>query len=342
MGLTGEATLIHKKTVFILGAGASYPYGFPLGAQLRQDIMKVPASYLHDVKFLGKPRPLDVEPSTREFFQAFIESKAQSIDAFLANRMEYAEIGRVAIAKVLLGYEVVHRLFDDSNEDDWYAAVFNAIRCPAEQLVNNQVSFVTFNYDRSLELALWSFLRHTYKLSEDEAWSAMEQFPIVHVYGCLGSLNPKSPLFVPYGLGGLNESGIQSADDQQRQRLVAKAAAQIRVIPEHRSDLHSEGFDRAKKIITEAERLVCLGFAFDDLNVSRLSPNLQGTMNVLADALDGDAPRFAGTVYGLKDAEIRRVAKLITPASKRLSTLQGLHAMKSTEMLRHTGIHICD
>lgn len=334
--------MIHKNTVFVLGAGASYPYGFPLGVKLRQDIMKVPATYLHDVKFLDRPKPSAVEPSTTEFFQAFIESKAPSIDAFLANRMEFAEIGRIAIAKVLLGYEVVHRLFDDANDDDWYAAVFNAIRCPREHLGSNKVSFVTFNYDRSLELALWSFLRHTYKLTDDEAWTATAQFPIVHVYGSLGSLNPQSQNFVPYGLGGLRDSGISSADEQHRQRLVTKAAAQIRVIPEHRGDQHSEGFDRAKKIISEAERLVFLGFAFDDLNVTRLSPDLQGAMNAIVDALDGDAPRFAGTVFGLRDAEIRRVAKLITPASKRLSTMQGLHAMRSTDMLRHTGIHICD
>jgi hypothetical protein len=36
----GGSQLIRQKTVFVLGAGASRPYGFPPGEELRAQILK--------------------------------------------------------------------------------------------------------------------------------------------------------------------------------------------------------------------------------------------------------------------------------------------------------------
>ena len=42
--------MINKKTTFILGAGASMPYGFPSGEMLSTNIIGHVASILHELK----------------------------------------------------------------------------------------------------------------------------------------------------------------------------------------------------------------------------------------------------------------------------------------------------
>src|ERR1035437_10205984 len=103
-----------SKTVLILGAGASCGYGFPVGSQLRQRILA-----LRD----------DVEASnimmfsrsfTRKFVDAFGNAQVYSIDTFLGRRPEFVEIGKAAIAYILLSCEQKANLTSDTNDDHWY------------------------------------------------------------------------------------------------------------------------------------------------------------------------------------------------------------------------------
>ncbi|WP_416763103.1 hypothetical protein ACNI65_11365 [Roseateles sp. So40a] len=345
--------MIDRRTVYILGAGASFPYGFPLGAGLRTEILNVKPADLHQVKFSNAGIVPKIEELTSQFKQAFEHSKSPSIDAFLANRTEFSEIGRIAIAKVLLSYERVKTLYADERNDDWLGAVLNSMRCPKiEDFLKNQVSFVTFNYDRSLELTLLNFVRHNFNHSEGDALKVVESFPIIHVYGSLGSLNPSSKNFVPYGGGTPSRSayvGVFGDDNghaereryRQHLRWVASAASEIRVIPEHRDDVEPNHFSRAKELIANAERVVMLGFAFDDLNVRRLSPELPTAIGRLENEFHGDAVCCAATIYGMAQAEVLRVARGLAREAHRLRQFR-LHNMTSLQMLRHTGIHICD
>lgn len=71
------------KTVFVLGAGASVPYKYPSGAQLRTDICK---------KFVDDYEPLlseslipeqEIEVA-KDFVDTFNKSGTESIDLFLS------------------------------------------------------------------------------------------------------------------------------------------------------------------------------------------------------------------------------------------------------------------
>lgn len=144
--------MISKPTVFILGAGASKPYGYPLGWELRERILALP----DDCELFPK---LDHAPNEFiQFKKALAESPAESIDAFLEHRDEFTRIGKHAIAAELLKCEQRERLYDPGNEDDWYRYLFNRMTAGVrfDHFLQNEVSFVTFNYDRSLEEYLFN------------------------------------------------------------------------------------------------------------------------------------------------------------------------------------------
>ena len=140
--------MITKPTVLILGAGASCPYGFPTGLQLKARICKAlmrPDIYArNDVKremrfdedllvyWAIKHLPSDTDPGhilylkhnphevgneIKKFVDNFANdlmlSPDVSIDAFLEHHPEYVDIGHRVIAGILLPYETRESLFDD-------------------------------------------------------------------------------------------------------------------------------------------------------------------------------------------------------------------------------------
>ncbi len=98
--------MIKKKTVFVLGAGASAPYGFPLGSDLYELVWK---ALLQNFP----PRRNEFADSVREagdFTQVEAESFAnhlhkagrESIDEFLRHQPQYKTIGKIAIARAVV------------------------------------------------------------------------------------------------------------------------------------------------------------------------------------------------------------------------------------------------
>src|SRR3546814_859636 len=182
-------------TVFILGAGSSAPYGFPLGSTLRAELCK-PArrqnqAWLEQVvQNIG----LSSEELT-EFSKAFLHSGNSSIDIFLSRNFDqFGEIGKFAIACILIGLERPERLYSpdpdsfpplSAVDDDWYFELWNRLLNGAkslEDLAKNQIKFITFNYDRSLEHYLFCSCKNSFKgVSDDEALKVLTYFQILHV-----------------------------------------------------------------------------------------------------------------------------------------------------------------
>src|SRR5450759_583694 len=121
--------MITKNTVFILGAGASNPYKYPLGSEL----VKIICSNLENSPSEGQ------EKSNFEVLQGFgysaddllafrkelIYSDTPSIDNFLEHRKEYLELGKLAIAQALIPYEITDNLFNVDRS--WYKYVFGKL-----------------------------------------------------------------------------------------------------------------------------------------------------------------------------------------------------------------------
>ncbi len=141
-------------TVFILGAGASAPYGFPTGPglvrRLIHRIMDPRESQLsHPIRTLIEMGHSHLK--LMEFAQAVQKSGLSSVDLFLEHRPEFMEIGKRTMGALLIEGEMPQSLHIEG-EDRWYKRVWNQIAEAVRRgMKEDQVSFVTFNYDRSLE-----------------------------------------------------------------------------------------------------------------------------------------------------------------------------------------------
>ena len=146
--------MITIPTVLVLGAGASYPYGFPTAKELRILICEAftnpntPASRL-----LGEASGHSPDGFFR-FREAFLKSGQPSVDAFLEWRPDFLAIGKLAIAYCLLPFEDESKLFTPPGNrgGDWYQYLSVKLNASFEDFGSNKLSIITFNYDRSLEL----------------------------------------------------------------------------------------------------------------------------------------------------------------------------------------------
>src|SRR5688500_18151883 len=111
--------MICKRTVFVLGAGASMPYGFPSGPALRHEICTetlMPGDPRHRLLMEMGFYFSDVE----ECRVAVARSWASSIDMFIASRTDHAEVAKAAIAMTIAKYERENDLFFAEPQGDWF------------------------------------------------------------------------------------------------------------------------------------------------------------------------------------------------------------------------------
>lgn len=181
--------MITLPTVLILGAGASAPYGLPVGSELKKEVIAYAtrlarAKTTNDVFWSGG---FDFSFSLlNSFADDFEKSQLPTIDEFLGHRPEYAEIGKALIATILLTREKVEMIA----RGDWYDHLFDALRLAPGQdnkeFSRNQLTVITFNYDRSVEYFLHSALSKIY--DNNIATTMMLHIPVHHIHGSLGKL----------------------------------------------------------------------------------------------------------------------------------------------------------
>ena len=201
--------MITKQTTFILGAGASWPYGFPTGQELREIIID---------NTLG--RRLDgwqskynfynfKEYYVRKFGDEFARSPI-SIDAFLERRPEFLTIGKISIALALIGKENPDELTKSGN-GKWYSYLFSKILTPeVDSIKNNKLSIITFNYDRSLDYFLLDSLEHSFDLDPRSCIKELGLLMPIHIYGKLGDLPHVGQSSISYS-GEIDQMNINVA-----------------------------------------------------------------------------------------------------------------------------------
>ncbi len=298
--------MIDNKTVFILGAGASMPYGFPSGQLLKDTIARyygtVHPKYILEMGFDGS--------QMNDFAKALSNSPLTSVDSFLESQPHFIEIGKACIGAELLVAENEGRLFkywqdkryslwkkwkkpdfkighgDFENDGSWYQELFLLLKEPIDKFKQNNVVFITFNYDRSLEQYLYLSLKNTYGANDEECRNITKEIPIIHVYGHLGLLPWQTEL------GAKTETSVYGAGrDSSR---ISIAVKNIDII--HQGKTNLEKFDEAFKHLQNAKRICVIGFGFNEENIKRLR------LHELR-----ESQRLYGTVYGLNTTDISRI-----------------------------------
>ncbi|WP_047514029.1 hypothetical protein [Methylophilus sp. Q8] len=253
--------MITKPTLFILGAGASIPYGFPSGWELRNKICEAAQ---------GIDAPIVLSLNTAigvpcediiDFARRFKQSRLISIDTFLSKRPEYSRIGKTLIAYQLIPKELDYNFDNLNTDDDWYCALWNALASNARtvaELTENKIKIFTFNYDRSLERYLHTAIMNTFNVSEGEALDGLKHFDIQHVYGSLGV----------FGISDDYSKNIRAYSGLFDRNSVNVAIESLRVIPEARAE--DSVFQKVQEAFVWADHVCFLGFGFDALNIQRL------------------------------------------------------------------------
>jgi len=302
--------MIEEPTVFILGAGASTRYNYPTGAVLKEFITS--KLFMELFTYFRKRYTLDFfrehwERRAREFVEAFRDTTG-SIDLFLSRRPEFTEIGKLAILYSIFHYEKESRFGPDSDQKkgDWYSYLYERMTADARKpgeisLSSNKISFITFNYDRSLEQFLYN--RSINSFGEEFRSKILKQLgelPIIHVYGKVADLEWEEAgiLKLPYNA---NPSAIDFLTDpnsnkQNLGELRSHWRDRIFIIDEERSN-YQQHIDEIGDIIRKANRIYFLGFGFANENMEIL-----GFPNVIH-----KGQRIYATSRGLTQHEIGQV-----------------------------------
>jgi len=101
--------MIREGTVFIIGAGASAPYGFPVGSGFRDDIC---LNFRKDIEKFGVSSidVLDMLEQADEFVERFRKSQIL-IDKWLSLNRRFENIGKLAIVNSIVKHEKLEELF---------------------------------------------------------------------------------------------------------------------------------------------------------------------------------------------------------------------------------------
>ena len=287
--------MIQTPTLFVLGAGASKPYGLPLGSELRTLICNAqdknsPAA--HAVAQQGQYTHADI----RNVALTFLRSNVRSIDEFLGRQPHLADVGKALIAAILCSKENPDEISSETNPDHWYRVIWNALIDSTMQgadLRRNSVRFITFNYDRSLECFLHESTKGAYGLNDEAAYSHWSDLPVMHVYGSLGDFKFSDPA-----------NRTRPYSPEIRPRELGVAASSINIISEGRDD--TKVFQTARKWFDWAEHVYILGFGFDRLNCNRLG--FYSVLNVNR-GIEKDPPSINASVLGLTPAEVARAQR---------------------------------
>jgi hypothetical protein len=291
-------------TVFILGAGASWHYGYPTGETLVKKVIvkaEVAARFFKWSAENGngnnpnlllettengpdwKKRWLTLHDQCERLKRGLQQVNPLVIDYYLGWNPDLQEIGRVLIAWVILeceeqsrdvniNQEVVagkRKLFADSG-DNWCRFIIHqlAIHCQtSSDLFKNKVSFVTFNYDVSLEVHLRNGLRHIQMFEKSDVDKFLDGSRVVHVYGKVRDLKLEITRVNWSNTDANNNSVIDFCNLLD---VVYAASKGIRVIDPHDKGANPTDLTIAQTQIDDAQRVFILGYGFDEANSKRL------------------------------------------------------------------------
>ena len=301
--------MFEKPVLFVIGAGASSDFRFPLGSTFGARIAD--ALRMDDepdeIQFIEPRIRSAIEIYSTEFEELrhnpsknLEAAKAvrnammvsPSIDAFLethSDREHIVTTGKLAISHQILMCEssAVHHDFSSSTDtfqnrslstETWFGPFFDmlveGITLENIDHIFDNVTLVVFNYDRCVEQLLFFALQYRFLISFEKSASLINSLKIFHPYGQVG--------WLPWQYR--NEEG-QVQDAEMNEESVAYGEAceglkllqvsrQIYTFSERRDQPHWIG-DLARAVCN-ADLIVFLGFGFHLPNMDLLNPKLSG------------------------------------------------------------------
>jgi hypothetical protein len=165
----------------------------------------------------------------------------------------------------------------------------------------DNVSIVTFNYDRCIEHFVARALQDVYHIPPKDAQALTSRLRVIHPYGTIGRL--------PWQ----NGDGPTVAFGGERERIYNDLGAMSEQIKTFTERLE-EGvlLDAIQNDVQEADAIVFLGFAYYDQNMELLTPKTPSRSR-----------RVLGTVYGVSKSDQEVIREQI--ATRKITTSGTIH-----------------
>jgi len=152
--------------------------------------------------------------------------------------------------------------------------LYDRLKSSFEKFNQNNIAFITFNYDRSLEQFLFGAIKSQFGKHSYECSNMLKRISIVHLYGQLDPLPWQS-------VQGVSYSSVDGISIR-----IKNARKNIKLISDERDINNSEEFKQAYELIKWSEKIYFLGFGFDEINIERLNINLMKDKPLIATALE--------------------------------------------------------
>lgn len=313
-----------RKTVFIIGAGASKEGGLPVGSELKQKIAKALDIRFRDswemvsgdrhifeafqAKVLDDPNPNEQLRSLQQAGWHIRDAMPQaiSIDNFIDTQSQNKHVelcGKLAIVSTILQAEANSTLIVDRRQgngqlrfeqlaETWFNRFFQRLseNCKSADLKHRlkSVVLIIFNYDRCIEHYLYYAFQNYYLMSASESAELLQELEIYHPYGVVGSLpwqHRDNAIEFGAELGG---------------RGLLLLTGQVKTFTEG-TDEHSSEVSSIRSNMKTAQRLIFLGFAFHKLNLDMLVPT--------ASTAPPPPGRYVlATAHGISDSDVRIIS----------------------------------
>jgi hypothetical protein len=277
--------MFRRRTLFVIGAGASKEAHVPIGPELANMIAGKLSVLKDDVMggIKGFRDPELYTPLLRSHCAGIAEYAqaaqlisqgvrlSSSIDDFLnvhSKNARILELGKAAIVRSILEAELGSLLYvDPSNiynkmrfenlEKTWFVKLMRVMGSGIDpsnvKQALEKTSFIIFNYDRCVEQFLTFALQSLYGLRGEQAADALSGATIIHPYGTVGDF-----------------PGIPFGENKHNRADYFGLASRIKTYTERLTE--TDTLERMKDEVAKAQCIVFLGFSFLEQNMALLKP----------------------------------------------------------------------
>lgn len=302
--------MITKNTIIITGAGANTDYGFPNGSQLKQCIID---NYIdlfdkyiyHENDAFEASLDKNYRKDIEEFIKIYRRADIP-IDDFISRHKkgdQYQDLAKLAITLSILIYEK-NNVPKGSWLNELFSQITETVKTHSElnNIKNNNLSFITFNYDRVIEHYFYAELDAVYGFDNNTDKSILSPFEALHVYGKLADLNWQSNLINKLTYGASNKSWLGNFG-----YLLKNNINLIRYDEEIQS---LSSYNKIRSKLKKAERLYILGFAYNEYNVKVLGfpdsiPNVKSVYSTVRGLNRNVIDRLKNQYF--KDVRIKKI-----------------------------------
>lgn len=324
--------MLRKPTLFVLGAGASYELGMPLGVKLAEqiaDYLKFKFDYgrmiegnfdFFDALRSHLPNPERDLAILNNHLRAASRIRegiriARSIDNYVDSHrgdLEVQMLAKVAIFDCILKAEKGSKLYQKPDIckslydvdklaktwiDEFVNLLFDGVSKDQLGEVFANLCVISFNYDRCLQQSLVLALHNMYHVDLSSCHDLLDKLEIVYPYGSLGPLNSRATSqAIPFGVDILKS-------------LLFEKSNTIRTYTEQQTD--TSIIEKIKTYVNKSENIVFLGCAFHPQNIKALTaPSTSFDKTIIGTAFDVSddgvlqtASRFVDAIYPLSFGE---------------------------------------